>query len=138
MISIFLASHGHLASGMLSSMKILVGEGTENKLSVFDAFVDDGDLAEELDSFLSCQGDGNQVIMLSDLYGGSVNQVMSLRLKRPNTYLIAGVNLALLLEIALHQGEYTKEELKAAIEESRKYLKLVELDQVSLHDEAFF
>ena len=54
---------------------------------------------------------------------------MALYLDRPNTWLIAGVNLALVLELAL-QEKVQEEELESLVEESRKLLKLVKLSEV--------
>jgi len=48
MTRFFLASHGHLASGLASSIQILTGDSS--RLRVFDAYVDERSLEEELEA----------------------------------------------------------------------------------------
>ena len=49
MLKLFLASHGHMASGMKSSIEIFCGQN--NHLTVFDAYVDERNVSEQLDAF---------------------------------------------------------------------------------------
>ena len=65
--------------------------------------------------------------MLSDLYGGSVNQKMYMYLERENTYLISGVNLALVLELCMVE-EVSKECLEQLVEQSRTMQRVVNFD----------
>ncbi len=125
-MKLFLASHGKLASGMKSSLDILLGES--NNLTVFDAYLDEKTVKEVLDEFLENIKDGEQVILLSDLYGGSVNQVMYTYLNRPNIKLISGVNLAILLELSVRKEAVTDNEILSIIEESKESMKLVEFE----------
>lgn len=134
-MKIFLASHGNLASGMKSSVDILLGNS--NNIVVFDAFVDEQNVDDALKKFFDDVKD-EQVIMMSDLYGGSVNQMMSLYLNRPNTLLIAGVNLALVLEIAIKGQDISKEEVLDIINQSKEAIRLVDLDKITLSEEDFF
>lgn len=127
MLKLFLSSHGTMASGMKRSVELLSGKN--DRLTVFDAYVDNCRLEDTLDDFFAHSKKEDQKILLSDLYGGSVNQKMALYLDRPNTWLIAGVNLALVLELAL-QEKVQEEELESLVEESRKLLKLVKLSEV--------
>ena len=49
MLKLFLSSHGHMASGMKSSIEIFCGQN--NNLTVFDAYVDEKNVSEQLDAF---------------------------------------------------------------------------------------
>ena len=49
MTKFFLSSHGHLASGLASSLDILLGG--HDKVTVFDAYVDEKSLNDALDAF---------------------------------------------------------------------------------------
>ncbi|MCR4855977.1 MAG: PTS sugar transporter subunit IIA [Erysipelotrichaceae bacterium] len=121
----FISSHGHFASGIKSSVEILMGPNP--RITVFDAYVDQDSVQEHLDAFYETVGEDDDVILLSDLYGGSVNQVMYTYLTKPNTTLVAGVNLSLVLELAVRE-EISKEELLELVEQSRTMLRVVELD----------
>lgn len=136
MIRIFLSSHGKLASGMKNSLSILLGNN--DRLHVFDAYVDERNVQAELDAFFQQVHQEDQVILLSDLYGGSVNQVMYTYLERANVHLIAGVNLALLLEIAIREDHFSKEELADLVENSRQMLRLVSLEEPVQSSDDFF
>lgn len=136
MLKLFLASHGHMASGMKNSIEIFCGQN--NHLTVFDAYVDERNVSEQLDAFYETVTEEDQVILLSDLYGGSVNQQMYLYLSRPNTMLVAGVNLALVLELTALDS-ITQEGLERLVEQSREALKVVkaENDTAETEDEFF-
>lgn len=136
MIKVFLSSHGHLASGMKHSLDILLG--SSERIHVFDAYVDESSVQEKLEAFLASTTEQDQVILLSDLYGGSVNQVMYTYLDRPNVHLIAGVNLALVLEIAARETAFTAEELVQLVDDSRQMLRVVTLDEPVRSSDDFF
>lgn len=125
MLKIFLSSHGTLASGIKKSVEILVGES--DKLVTFDAYVNDEQLKDAIDAFFKETNEEDDKVLLSDLYGGSVNQKMYLYLNRPNTYLIAGVNLALVLDL-LMQENVNEMYLNELVEKSRMMLRVVRYD----------
>ncbi|MBR5340495.1 MAG: PTS sugar transporter subunit IIA [Erysipelotrichaceae bacterium] len=137
MLKIFISSHGHFASGIKSSVEILMGPNP--RITVFDAYVTQESVQEHLDKFYETVNENDTVLLLSDLYGGSVNQVMYTYLEKPNTTLIAGVNLALVLELAVRE-EITVEEVKQLVEQSREMLRVVEFEKNEevKEDEDFF
>lgn len=128
MLKIFLSSHGHMASGIKSSLDILIGN-TE-KITVFDAYVDERNVKDVLESFYETVSADDEVLLLSDLYGGSVNQVMFTFLNRPNTRLVSGVNLALVLELAIKET-VSDSELEELVENSRMMMKVVKIEALS-------
>lgn len=134
-MKIFLSSHGHLASGLKSSMQILYGSCDD--ITVFDAYVDERSVAEELELFFETVKLGEQVLLISDLYGSSVNQAMSMYLHRPDTTLIAGANLALLLGLAGRES-MTRKELEELVVQSREMLRIVELEKEEIPEEDEF
>ena len=123
MLKIFLASHGRFASGIESSCGILLG-GSDNK-TVFDAYIDQSTVQEHLDAFFSTVAPEDEVLLCSDLYGGSVNQVMYTYLDRPNTRLVAGVNMTFMMNLLSEEAPLSDGRLDEIIEESREYLRRV-------------
>lgn len=123
MLKVFLSSHGHFASGIESSCGILLG-GSEN-MTVFDAYIDQSTVQEHLDAFFATVGPEDEVVLCSDLYGGSVNQVMYTYLDRPNTRLVAGVNMSFMMNLLGEDAPLSDERLDEIIEESREYLRRV-------------
>lgn len=136
MLRLFLASHGSIASGIKSSVNILLGKS--GNLTIFDAYLDERNLKDELEEFFQSVPDGDQVILLSDLYGGSVNQVMYSYLTKPNTFLVAGINLALVLDLSLRDKPVTEAELRDIICQSKEALQLVELTPTITKEDDFF
>lgn len=134
MLRIFLSSHGHFASGLKSSLDILIGNS--DVVTVFDAYIDEKTVQEQLELFYEKTKEDDQILLLSDLYGGSVNQVMATYLDRPNTTLVAGVNLAFVLEVATKE-KISEEELEIIIKQSRNALKQVKLEEIG-DEEDFF
>ncbi len=138
MVKYFLSSHGHLASGLKSSIDVLLGGCS--RLTVFDAYVDERSLEEVLNGFYTEVNPDDQVILLSDMYGGSVNSIMYTFLDRPNTTLIAGVNLALVIGLVINDRELTRAEIEDVVRQSREALRIVDLDETSRNsgDEELF
>ena len=58
-----------------------------------------------------------------------MNSVMYTYLNRENTYLIAGINLALVLELATREA-VTKEELEELVISSREMMMLLEPEEL--------
>lgn len=137
MIRLFLSSHGHLATGMKSALEVLLGNA--DQLTVFDAYIDERSVQSALDDFYLYQVQNeDQVILLSDVYGGSVNTTMMQYLNHENTTLISGAHLGLILELVLLPEAISKERLEELVESSKKGIKMVELDDTPIVEEEFF
>ena len=90
--------------------------------------MDEKSLNDALDAFFQTVGEDDQVILLSDMYGGSVNSTMYTYLEHPNTTLIAGVNLALVIGLTILEGDISREMLESVIEQSKDAIRIVNLD----------
>lgn len=136
MLKIFFASHGKMASGMKGSLDILLGNS--DNVTVFDAFIDEHIVQDAMDDFFATINDQDTVVLCSDLYGGSVNQAMFLYLETYNAYLIAGINLAFLLELSIKES-ISKEELLQMVKDSRQAIRFIEVAEIdSKAGEEFF
>lgn len=129
MLKVFLASHAHLASGMATSLALF--STPSDRLRVYDAYVDGESrtLREELDEFFAGLAPEDEALLLSDLMGGSVNNVMTEYLRHPRTRLVTGINLAFLIEV-MARGALGDAELAEIIDQSREGLREVRLDAV--------
>jgi len=132
----FISSHGKLASGFKSSIEILLGQS--NNVTVFDAYLDETNFEDVIKAYLENQCEDDQIILMSDLFGGSVNQVMSLYAQKENIVLVAGVNLAFVLElVATGEHHLTLDQIDELIIDSRNALCRVELNELKEPDEFF-
>lgn len=127
MLRVFLSSHGHMASGLADSLSIFMA--VPERLTVYDAYIDGDDttLAEKLDAFYADCRASDQILLLSDIYGGSVNTEMCSYLDRADTRLVTGVNLPFLLEV-MAEEDLSDKRLNEIIDDGRTFLKRVSLD----------
>lgn len=127
MLKLFISSHGSFASGILGAAEVLLGK--QSTITVYDAYVDDTTLSGAVDAFYETVQPGDQVVLVSDLYGGSVNTALCAYLDREGTVLISGANLALILALALEPAPISDTRLEELVEQSRDQLRIVHLDR---------
>ena len=95
-----IAAHGTLPAGIQSSLEIIMGS-LENVFLIQAYVGENKSLKEEIDFVLEHINPGDEMIVFTDLMGGSVtNQILQYALKE-NVFIISGFNLPLLLEILL-------------------------------------
>ncbi len=137
MVRYLVATHGVLAKGFESALQILLGN--LDNIEFISCYVDDSNPQKQIEEFINSIGD-DQLIMFSDICGGSVNQIMNQYLQRENTYQVTGVNLAVLIEmLATNKDSYSKKELEMIVANAKDNLQLVNLQiDVSEEEEDFF
>ncbi|WP_040215052.1 PTS sugar transporter subunit IIA [Clostridium polynesiense] len=122
MIKILIASHGYYAKGAESALEIIIGN--RSNVTYLSAYVEDKSLKEDVEEYFKGVSEEDSVIILTDLFGGSVNQTLTSYVKRENTYIISGFNLALLLEILLLDSDSSVDvnRLREIVEGSRQQI----------------
>lgn len=94
---IILASHGNFSEGILNSLHLIYG--VESDIATISAYMEESfDLAETVQEVMETHQD-KELIVITDLFGGSVNNEFLKYIHQPNFYLIAGLNLPLLIEL---------------------------------------
>lgn len=116
-------THSTLAEGFYNSTKFL--SGLSNNIKFINAYVDNNDWTIEAKHFLSRLDKNEHLVVLTDIFGGSVNQKMALMLDQYSFVLITGVNLPLVLSLVLENKPLTKERCENLISEARTQLKIV-------------
>lgn len=99
------ASHAHFASGIVESIGLLSGE--RENVHALSMYVDGKeDLVKEAAAILDGFAADDEVVVCTDLFGGSVNNEFTKIVQtRPNTYLIANMNLPLLIQLLFSDQE---------------------------------
>ena len=99
------ASHAHFASGIVESIGLLSGE--RENVHALSMYVDGNeDLTKEAAAVLDGFAADDEVVVCTDLFGGSVNNEFTKIVQtRPNTYLIANMNLPLLIQLLFSDQE---------------------------------
>ena len=87
MRQILLASHAELAKGILSAVELIAG--TQQNLKVYSAYTEAVDVhfKDQMLQDLNKMDPEDEVILVTDLFGGSVNNELLELTKRPRTYL---------------------------------------------------
>lgn len=97
-MQVVLASHGRLAEGMKDTLGIIFGELPD--LTTLCAYVDpDVTLAQQVKDVLARKVPGEEMLVVTDLFGGSVNNEFMAALAENDFTLICGMNIPLLVEI---------------------------------------
>lgn len=115
-----IASHHLLAHGLKDTLNFLTcREGIVD----ISAYMDDSDLEEKIQEVFASFDDEDEVVMMTDMLGGSVNQKFCPYIRR-NRHLICGINLPCALSLVLQpeEQELTPELVRGIVEESRKHL----------------
>ena len=95
-----IATHGHFARGIKSSLDIIIGQ-TDN-IFLVEAYVEENKgIEEEINELLKTLAENDELIIFTDLLGGSItNQVMRFT-RGKNVHVVSGFNLALLIEVLM-------------------------------------
>lgn len=118
---VVLASHGRLAAGMKSSVEMVVG--AQEHLMTISAYVDGcTDPAQELKQMVDSLEEGDELVILTDVLGGSVNNEASQFVNEPGVFVVTGMNLPLVLTLMIDNATPTQQLIDATVAEAREQL----------------
>lgn len=124
-----IAAHARFAEGLESALSLIMGK--RDDITCINAFVTETPLETQIDDYAASLKDGDQVLVVTDAFFGSVNQkIMGKKLK--NSLIVTGANLPLVLElVTLLDGEtpITADQLKSTVEQAREQLMVVETEE---------
>ena len=109
-----LASHAYLSKGLASALELIIGR--QQNLKYYCAYVDEAEAGQEhfkdiLLRDLEALPPEDEVIVMTDMFGGSVNNELMELIRRRNTHLVTGVNLALVIGLLTGDEEEPAGEL---------------------------
>ena len=97
---IIVMGHGHFASGITSSLELIMGSQPDYEALDFPAESDKEDLKKRLNTVLERLERNEQIIILADLFSGTpFNVAMEIVTEKPNLKLYYGLNLGMLMEL---------------------------------------
>lgn len=97
-----IATHAEFAQGIYSALRLITGE--QERIRVMCAYTVEGyDIKKEIAAHLESLSKDDELIVMTDVFGGSVNNEFMSVLGQPgrNVYLVAGINLPLLINLVL-------------------------------------
>lgn len=119
-----LASHERMAEGVKRTLDFITNGCFD--ITAICAYTSEQPLHEQIQEVFSKFDDEDEVIIMTDMLSGSVNQAL-IPYRSDRAYLITGFNLPLALEVLLYPQEQqlNKEELRRLVENARQQLQLV-------------
>lgn len=119
---ILIATHSTFAEGIKNALELILGQQTS--LFSLCAYTDQiSEVATPAKEFIDQLSEDEELIVATDIFGGSVNNEFMNYLSDPRIYLITGVNLPLLFELVMNiNAEDTKGLIEPAIEKAKEQL----------------
>lgn len=121
---LIIATHAELAKGYQSAINMFF-PGTEN-VSYLSAYIEYSNFEEVLQTELDLHV-GSTIIVLTDILGGSVNQVACRKLAENDFYLISSLNLAIVFGLLTETEDLTEDNLIELIEDAKYGIQLMNL-----------
>jgi fructoselysine and glucoselysine-specific PTS system IIA component len=117
-----IATHGNLATGIKSTLDIIIGQ-TDN-VFLIEAYVKENKgIESDLVALLKTLAKNDELIIFTDLLGGSItNQAVRFTQGR-NVHIVSGFNLALLIEVLMADASTPAEEvIESAIRNAKEQI----------------
>lgn len=114
-----IATHGRFASGIKSSLDMIIG--AQDNIFVLDAYTENNvPIQDHLDDILKEIEIGDELVVFTDIMGGSITNQIIQRINSSNAHIVSGVNLPLLIEVVLSDpNEDLQKILDDAIENAK-------------------
>jgi len=114
MINILLVTHGEFGKELLKSSEMIIGE-VENAESISFNHGDSFEtLLKKVEENIKNISD-DELIVFTDMYGGSPYNAVNRAMKNRNFYHITGINFPLFIDIAVARDTYSLEEIAEKI-----------------------
>lgn len=121
MIGIILTGHGNFASGLNSALELIAGKQSNFEVVDFKCEDSADDLEAKLGDALGRLKECDEIAFLADLAGGTPfksSVMLSINEKERKSFVIAGTNLGMLLEVSISRYEHDIESLRRVAAES--------------------
>lgn len=102
---IILASHHRFADGLKDTLNFISGNNKNDEIISFSAYLDNTSVEDKVKTLMSQFSDQTELIVLTDMTAGSVNQLFFLYRERPHTHVISGMNLPLALAFLMEPDQ---------------------------------
>lgn len=121
MIGIILASHGSMAKGVFESYQFFNNDCENMEYLCLEADADPTAFKDLLESKYEYVNDGDGVIILADIPGGTpANQALLLAQEHEDIRIVSGLNLIMLLDLSLKRNHIPLDEVTNQVFESAK------------------
>lgn len=98
-----IASHHQLADGMRDTLEFIAGENSN--IFTLSAYIDNQPVDKQVDDLMKHFGSEDEVIVLTDLMAGSVNQKFFAYRNKKHVHIISGINLPLVVSLVMEPAD---------------------------------
>ncbi|KRO00840.1 PTS sugar transporter subunit IIA [Companilactobacillus kimchiensis] len=132
---IILASHHKLATGLADTLNFISNNAAD--VTDLSAYMDNQPVDKQVKELMGGIAPDIEVIILTDMLAGSVNQQFFNYRERPHTHIISGMNLPLALAIALEpqDHEISSKRIEELVEEAKDAIVYVNEMKVEVDDD---
>jgi PTS system mannose-specific IIA component len=125
MIGLVLVTHGRLAEEFIRALEHVVGPQKNIAAVCIDADDDVERRRRDVVTAIEAVDDGNGVVLLTDMFGGTPSNLAISTLDRMNVEVIAGINLPMLIKLAsMRDSNDLQSAVDSAQEAGRKYINI--------------
>ncbi len=125
MIGMVIVTHGRLAIELIAALEHVVGRQANITAVCIGPEDDMEQRRSHILESVSKAEEGNGVILLTDMFGGTPSNLAISIMDRASVEVIAGVNLPMLIKLAsVRQTESLEEAAQSAQEAGRKYINI--------------
>lgn len=116
MINILLVTHGSFGKELLKSSEMIIGPIECAESISYQQGEGYDSLLTKVDEAVARLSKGNDLIVFTDMYGGSpFNAVSRIMKNNNNFYHVTGINFPLFIDIAVNRDAYSLEEIAEKI-----------------------
>lgn len=122
MIGIVIVAHGQLAREYLAAIEHVMGHQEGIRAIGIEANHNRDRKEREICEAADAVDDGNGVVMVTDLWGGSPSNLSLMACAPADRRILYGANLPMLIKLAKSRDKPVAEAVRAAMEAGRKYI----------------
>jgi PTS system mannose-specific IIA component len=116
MINILLVTHGDFGKELLNSSELIIGKLEDAESISFQLGESFEQLVSQVENSIDrLLADDNDLIVFTDMYGGSPFNAVSRAMKTREFYHITGINFPLFIDIAVNRASYSMDEITEKI-----------------------
>lgn len=122
---IIIASHSNMAVGLKDTVNFVSG-GMDN-ITAIVAYVDNKPIDDAINEAVSAVSEEDELVILTDMTGGSVNQKFFRFRSRPHTHIVSGMNLPLAFGLAMEPADdyMTADQVRMIVENAKQEIKYI-------------